>query len=85
MVVERLRAVTEVAVPGGAFYAFVKVPERLGMTASAFVEKCIEKSVLVIPGSVFSSRDTHFRLSYATEERVLERGLGVLVGLMGGS
>lgn len=83
MVVERLGKVTEVAVPGGAFYAFVKAPERLGLTGSAFVEKCIEKSVLVIPGGVFSARDTHFRLSYATEERVLERGLGILAGLMG--
>ncbi len=82
MVVERLGQVTEVAWPGGAFYAFVKVPDKLGLTGSAFVEQCIEKSVLVIPGSVFSSRDTHFRLSYATEERLLERGLQVLVELM---
>jgi aspartate/methionine/tyrosine aminotransferase len=82
MVVSRLSRLTEVATPGGAFYAFVKVPDRLGLTASQFIEKCIEKSLLVIPGNVFSKRDTHFRLSYATDARSLERGLSVLEELM---
>ncbi len=82
MVVSRLSKVTEVTTPGGAFYAFVKVPERLGLTASQFIEKCLEKSVLVIPGNVFSKRDTHFRLSYATDARSLERGLSTLEELM---
>jgi aspartate/methionine/tyrosine aminotransferase len=84
MVVERLGAVTELATPGGAFYAFPRVPERLGVTAGRFIERCLEKSVLVIPGSVFSKRDTHFRLSYATDERNLTRGLDALVELMKG-
>ncbi len=83
-VVRRLSEVTEVATPGGAFYAFPRVPERLGLTASKFVERCIERGLLVIPGSVFSSRDTHLRLSYATDEKTLERGLDILVELMGG-
>lgn len=83
-VVERLGEVTELATPGGAFYAFPKVPDRLGLTASAFIERCLAKSLLVIPGGVFSARDTHFRLSYATDERSLERGLDVLVDLMKG-
>jgi aspartate/methionine/tyrosine aminotransferase len=83
-VVERLAAVTELATPGGAFYAFPKVPTRLGLTASQFIERCLERSLLVIPGNVFSARDTHFRLSYATNEQQLERGLDVLVELMKG-
>jgi aspartate/methionine/tyrosine aminotransferase len=82
MVVERLRRVTDVAMPGGAFYAFTKVPERLGLTATQFVDRAIERSLLVIPGSVFSDRDTHFRLSYATSEATLARGLDVLADLM---
>ena len=82
MVVSRLSRVTDVTVPGGAFYAFVKVPERLGLTASRFIDKCLENSLLVIPGSVFSRRDTHFRLSYATDARSLDRGLAVLEKLM---
>jgi len=82
LVVERLSRVTDLATPGGAFYAFVKIPERMKLTATAFIEKCLEKSVLVIPGNVFSRRDSHFRLSYATSQRNLERGLGALVELM---
>lgn len=84
LVVSRLREVTEVALPGGAFYAFPKVPERLGMTASQFVERCIERNTLVIPGSAFSTRDTHIRLSFATTKTQLERGMDVIVDLMRG-
>jgi len=82
MVISRLSKVTEVATPGGAFYAFVKVPSRLGLSAAQFTEKCLEKNLLVIPGNVFSKRDTHFRLSYATDFATLERGLSALEALM---
>lgn len=82
-VVERLSKVTEVPYPGGAFYAFVKVPERLGMTASEFMEKARSKRVLVVPGYAFSGRDTHFRISYAVKDEILEEGLGILAGLTG--
>jgi len=33
---------------------------------------------LIIPGNVFSRRDTHFRISYAVDDAVLTRGLDVL-------
>ena len=84
-VLEAFKGLTEVATPGGAFYAFVKVPDRLGMTATQFVEKAIERSVLIIPGKVFSTRDTHFRLSFAAKEETLARGLDVITGLMRGA
>lgn len=83
LVVERLGAVAEVTRPGGAFYAFVRVPERLSMTGTRFAEACVEKNLLVIPGGVFSARDTHFRLSFAVSMEKLEAGLGVLVEMMG--
>lgn len=82
MVLEAFRGVTTVPQPGGAFYCFVEVPQRLGLTATQFVERAIERNVLIIPGKVFSHRDTHFRLSYATNEAKLEQGLGVLRTLM---
>jgi aspartate/methionine/tyrosine aminotransferase len=85
MVVEALDGVAELETPGGAFYAFVKVPEALGLTATAFVERAIERNVLVIPGAVFSRRDTHFRISYATSDEKLRQGLDVLRELAGGS
>jgi aspartate aminotransferase/aminotransferase len=68
--------------PGGAFYAFVPAPA--GKTASQFVARAIDKGVLVIPGNVFSSRDTHFRLSYATTDGQLAKGLDILVKLAKG-
>ncbi|USN97957.1 MAG: aminotransferase class I/II-fold pyridoxal phosphate-dependent enzyme [Phycisphaeraceae bacterium] len=83
LVVGKLSPVTDLVTPDGAFYAFVRVPERLGMTASAFFEKCLEHNVLMIPGHVFSKRDTHFRISFATPDDKLKRGLEVLAGLMG--
>lgn len=61
--------------PGGAFYAFVPAP---GGNATAFVEKAIANNVLIIPGKVFSSRDTHFRISYATSDEKLTQGLEIL-------
>jgi len=85
MVVQRLSEVTELSVPAGAFYAFPKIPERLGLTGSAFVERCVEKQLLVIPGGVFSDRDTHVRLSFATKRAQLDRGLDILVDLMKGA
>ncbi len=80
LVLEALTPLTEVVHPGGAFYAFVKVPD--GGTATAFVERAIERNVLVIPGSVFSRRDTHLRLSYAVPDETLAEGLAVLADLL---
>ncbi len=82
--VERLSKVTEVARPGGAFYVFPRVPERLGLTAQQFAEQAVTRNVLVIPGNVFSTRDTHFRVSFAASEERLERGLGILAEMLKG-
>ena len=82
MVEHAFDGIARIVHPGGAFYAFVEVPEILAETATQFVERAIENNVLLIPGSVFSSTDTHFRLSYAVEDRTLQRGLEVLCGLM---
>jgi aspartate/methionine/tyrosine aminotransferase len=64
--------------PGGAFYAFVPAP---GGDAGAFVTKAIENNVLIIPGNVFSRKNTHFRLSYATSDETLRQGLDILKSL----
>jgi aspartate/methionine/tyrosine aminotransferase len=70
----------EIERPGGAFYIFPKAPA--GITASAFVEKAIANNVLIIPGNVFSERDTHFRISYATTDEKLVRGCEILLSLV---
>lgn len=66
----------ELIKPGGAFYAFVKAPD--GSTATEFVEKAIAHNVLVIPGNVFSEKDTHFRISYATSDEKIRQGIEIL-------
>jgi aspartate aminotransferase/aminotransferase len=68
----------ELAKPKGAFYAFPKLEQKTG---NEFVEKCIKNSVLVIPGNVFSLTDTHFRLSFAVKDEILEEALEVLVSI----
>lgn len=68
--------------PQGAFYIFPKVPD--GITATRFVEKAIENNVLIIPGNVFSNRDTHFRISYATTDQKLAQGCEILCRLARG-
>lgn len=68
--------------PGGAFYAFVPVPKGKG-NGSEFVKKAIENNVLVIPGNVFSEKDTHFRISYATTDDKIAQGVEILNRLAG--
>jgi aspartate/methionine/tyrosine aminotransferase len=61
--------------PGGAFYLFPKTPWGSG---SEFVAEAIRNNLLIIPGNVFSGRDTHFRLSYAASDDALDRGIEIL-------
>lgn len=84
LVLEKLSGLTEIATPGGAFYAFIKVPEHLGLTGAQFTEKTIERELLIIPGGAFSQRDTHFRISFATRRDKLAQGLDILAELMQG-
>lgn len=72
-----LKDTFEIVRPGGGFYFFPKAPAGYA-NATAFVERAIANRVLIIPGGVFSERDTHFRLSYAAKRDVLERGCEIL-------
>jgi aspartate/methionine/tyrosine aminotransferase len=47
-------------------------------TGTEFVAEAIRNQLLCIPGAVFSRQDTHFRLSYAADERTLDRGIEIL-------
>ncbi|MBL7141020.1 MAG: aminotransferase class I/II-fold pyridoxal phosphate-dependent enzyme [Planctomycetes bacterium] len=75
LIYEGLKERFTVEKPSGAFYIF---PEAPGGSGTAFVRKAIEAGVLVIPGNVFSERDTHFRIAYAADTGTIERGLEVL-------
>jgi aspartate aminotransferase/aminotransferase len=76
-----LRGSFELVQPGGAFYAYPQAPK--GTTGSDFVSQAIEKGLLIIPGNVFSRRDTHFRVSYAASDETIQRGIDVLRKLSG--
>lgn len=73
--VASLRDRFELVQPGGAFYLFAKAPWG---TATEFVTEAVRNNLLVIPGSVFSRRDTHFRISYAVDDSTLDRGIEIL-------
>ena len=78
MLVEGLSDCYEIAKPGGAFYIFPRVPSGTG---TEFVERAIKSDLLIIPGNVFSRRDSHFRLSYAASDETIQRGIEVLRSL----
>jgi aspartate aminotransferase/aminotransferase len=61
--------------PQGAFYIFPEVP---GGNAEAFVEKAIQNNLFIVPGSVFSKRNTNLRISFAASEETLLKGIEVL-------
>lgn len=62
----------ELGPPDGAFYLFAKPPAQ--WTGDSFAEYAIQNNILVIPGSVFSETDTHFRICYTVPDDVLEAG-----------
>lgn len=80
MIYDGLKDHFEVTKPSGAFYMFPKAPEW-AKTSTEFVEKAIENNVLIIPGSVFSQKDTHFRISYATTNDKIQQGIEILNAL----
>ena len=62
--------------PEGSFYAFPQLPG--GLSGGAFLERALERSLLIVPGKSFSARDTHFRISFAADDATLARGIAEL-------
>jgi aspartate aminotransferase/aminotransferase len=53
------------------------------MTANEFfLQRARANRVLIVPGYAFSTRDTHFRISYAVKDEILAEGLRILTDLM---
>lgn len=69
----------ELAPPDGAFYLWAKAPA--GHTGTSFVEKVIANNCLIIPGGVFSERDSHFRICYTVPDERLRAGAELLCRL----
>jgi aspartate aminotransferase/aminotransferase len=53
-----------------------------GDDGDAFVEKALEKNLFVIPGSVFSRRKSHVRISFASSEENVLKGIEILRGMV---
>jgi aspartate aminotransferase/aminotransferase len=69
----------KLAPPDGAFYLWAEAPARY--TGTSFVEKAIANNMLIIPGAVFSERDTHFRICYTVPDDMLRKGAELLCKL----
>ncbi len=67
----------EFSQPSGGFYFFLEAPGRYA-SGTAFVEEALKRNLLTVPGSVFSTRDTHVRISYAVDDDIIERGCDIL-------
>lgn len=76
---ERLRGHMEFSHPAGAFYVWARVPGN----DREFVERAIkEQELLVVPGRIFSRETDRIRISYATDEETLARGMDALLALL---
>src|SRR5260221_3207399 len=64
-----LRERFDVVKPGGAFYLYPRSPHG---TSTAFVAEAIRNNLLIIPGTTFSSHDTHFRVSYTASDSMID-------------
>jgi len=75
LIYDGLKDKYEVVKPKGAYYIFPRVP---GDDGDAFVEKALGKNLFVIPGSVFSGRKSHVRISFASSEENVLKGIEIL-------
>ncbi len=77
LVVNALEGTFDFVRPSGGFYVFPRIPPGFA-SATAFVEAAIARNVLIIPGNVFSEKDTHFRISYAAPDEKIVQACEIL-------
>ena len=68
----------EMAKPDGAFYLFIKAP---GGDAVAFMEKAMQKDLLVVPGDGFGCPG-YFRICYCVSPDMIRRSLPLFQALI---
>ncbi len=67
--------------PEGSFYAFPQLPtgaDGQPCDAAKFLQAALDHKLLIVPGSAFSGRNSHFRISFAADDATLRRGIDVL-------
>ncbi|MFN7181391.1 MAG: pyridoxal phosphate-dependent aminotransferase [Planctomycetota bacterium] len=70
----------EVQKPEGSFYIFPKLPDNI--TGTDFAHQLLKEKVVVVPGHAFSQQDTHIRISFATDTKILKKGLEIIARLL---
>ncbi len=79
LIYDGLKDKFQVVKPKGAYYIFPEVPDGDG---DAFVERALKKKLFIIPGSVFSRRKSHIRISFAPSEATIRKGVEILRSLV---
>ena len=59
----------------GAFYAFPKSPDADDLV---FCRRMLDKGLVIVPGAAFGAPG-YFRISYAVDDEILDRGLAILM------
>jgi len=75
LIYEGIKDKYAVVKPEGAYFIYPEVP---GGDGDAFVERALEKRLFIVPGSVFSRRKSHVRISFAATEENLYKGIEIL-------
>ena len=76
LVYEGLKDNYRIVKPGGAFYMFPYLPE--GADAERFMDACIKRELLVVPGAACSDKATNFRLCFAATDDKLRKAVDML-------
>ncbi|MBX3473165.1 MAG: pyridoxal phosphate-dependent aminotransferase [Planctomycetes bacterium] len=76
LVFEGLRENYRAVKPTGSFYLFPELPN--GMEMERFIEACIKRELLLVPGTACSDRATHFRLCFAASDEKLHKAVAIL-------
>jgi aspartate/methionine/tyrosine aminotransferase len=75
LIYDGLKDKYSVVKPKGAYFIF---PEAPGSDGDAFVEEALKNNLFIIPGSVFSRRKSHVRISFSASEETLQKGIDIL-------
>ncbi|MBM2821093.1 MAG: aspC 3 [Candidatus Berkelbacteria bacterium] len=68
-----LKRYYQITEPLGAFYVFVKTPEK----EDEFVKTLVRNNIIVVPGRVFSQKSGYIRISYATKKANIYKAIKI--------